>query len=96
MKYPPYAVSMRIADDERTTFRMWFPVFILWPLLLVFILLTLLATLLVDLFALISGRRAGYTRFLFGVVGVVGETRGTEVFIQDRGNNGRIVAFTVR
>lgn len=96
MRCPPYAVSMRIADDERTKFRLWLPVFILWPLLLVFIALTLIATLLVDLFTLVSGRKAGYTRFLFGVLGVVGETRGTEVFIQDRSNNGRIVAFTVR
>ncbi len=96
MRCPPYAVSMRIADDERTKFRVWFPVFILWPLLLVFVLLTLVATLIADLFTLISGRKPGYTRFLFGVVGVAGETRGTEVFIQDRSNNGRIVAFTVR
>jgi hypothetical protein len=87
---------MRVADDERTKFRMWFPVFLLWPLLLVFILLTLVATLFVDLFMLVSARRPGYTRFLFGVLGVAGETRGTEVFIQDRSNNGRIVAFTVR
>jgi hypothetical protein len=96
MKCPPYAVSMRVADDERTKFRMWFPTFLLWPLLLVFILLTLVATLFVDLYMLASGRRPGYTRFLFGVLGVVNETRGTEVFIQDRSNNGRIVAFTVR
>ena len=96
MKCPPYAVSMRIADDESTKFRMWFPVFILWPLLLVLVLLTLVATLFADLLTLCSGRKPGYTRLLFGVVGVAGETRGTEVFIQDRSNNGRIVAFTVR
>jgi hypothetical protein len=87
---------MRIADDECTKFRMWFPVFILWPLLLILVLLTLVATLFADLFTLCSGHKPGYTRFLFGVVGVAGETRGTEVFIQDRSNNGRIVAFTVR
>ena len=96
MRCPPYSVSMRIADDDHTKFRMWFPVFILWPLLLVFILLTLVATLLADLFTLISGQKPGYTRFLLGVVGIAGEARGTEVFIQDRSNNGRIVAFTVR
>jgi hypothetical protein len=96
MKYPPYLVSMRIVDEERTKFRLWLPLFILWPLLLVLLLLTLVATLLADLFSLISGHRPGYTRLLLGVLGVVGETRGTEVFIQDKSRHGRTVALTLR
>ena len=42
-------------EQERTKFRLWFPLFILWPLLAVFVLLTLVATLLADLFSLIAG-----------------------------------------
>lgn len=93
---PPYSVSMRVANEERTKFRLWFPLFLLWPLLLVFVLLTLIATLFADLFSLLTGHRPGYTRFLFGILGVMGHTRGTEVFIQDRSHNSRIVAFTLR
>ncbi len=96
MKCPPYLVSMRIADGERTKFRLWLPFFILWPLLLVLILLTVIATLFADLFSLLSGHRPGYTRLLFGVLGVVNETRGTEVFIQDKSHHSRTVAFTLR
>jgi hypothetical protein len=84
MKIPPYAVALRIAEQERTKFRIWFPLFLLWPLAIVFVLLTLMVTLIVDGFHLVSGQKAAYTRLLVGVLGLLGETRGVEVFIQDR------------
>jgi hypothetical protein len=96
MRCPPYVVSMKIQKQERTKFRLWLPFFLLWPLLLVFVLLTLIATLLADLFTLISGRRPGYTRLIFGVLGLVGETRGTEVFVHDKSDTSTTIAFTVR
>lgn len=96
MRCPPYVVSMRIVDEERTKFRLWFPFFILWPILLVFVLLTLVATLFADAASVISGHKRGYTRLLFGVLGVVGESRGTEVFVQDKSHRSRTVALTVR
>ena len=96
MKCPPYAVSLRVVEQERTKFRLWFPLFILWPLLIVFVLLTVVATLVADLFSLVSWHKPGYTRFLFGVLGIVSETRGTEVFVQDRTHNCRTVALTLR
>jgi hypothetical protein len=95
MKCPPYLVKMRVEERQRIKFRLWLPVFILWPLLLVLLLLTLVATLFADLASLAAGHRPGYTRLLFGVLGVVGETRGTEVFIQDKSHASRTVAFTV-
>jgi hypothetical protein len=93
MKVPPYALRVRVAEQERTKFRIWFPLFLLWPLILVFLLLTLIATLVVDAAQLSAGRRQCYTRLVVGCLGVVRETRGTEVFIQDKG---RTVALTVR
>jgi len=96
MKCPPSIVSMQVADEERTKFRLWFPLFILWPLVLVLLLLTFIATLVADLFNLIARRRTGYTRFILGVLGVVNQTRGTEVCIQDRTHHSRTVSFTLR
>ncbi len=29
---PPYAVALRIVEQERTKFSIWFPLFLLWPL----------------------------------------------------------------
>ena len=96
MKCPPALVSIRIVEEERTRFRLWFPLFILWPVLLALLVVTMVATLLADLFSLIALHRPGYTRFLFGVLGVVGETRGTEVFVQDRTERSRTVAVMLR
>ena len=96
MKCPPYALSLRVTERERTKFRLWFPLFILWPLLGVLLLLTVLAALIADLVSVLQWHRPGYTRFLFGVLGIVSETRGTEVFIQDRHHSFRTVALTLR
>jgi polyferredoxin len=96
MKMPPYLVSMRVVKQERTKFRLWFPLFLLWPLLLPLLLLTLIGTLFADAVGLLSNNKTGYTRFVFAVLGIVGETRGTEVFIQDKSNTSRTVAFTLR
>ena len=90
---PPYAVALRIVEQERTKFRIWFPLFLLWPLAIVFLALTFTATLVVDAFRLAAGQRGTYTRLLVGVLGVIGETRGVEVFIQDPA---RTVALTLR
>ncbi len=93
MKIPPYAVALRIAEQERTKFRIWFPLFLLWPLAVPLLMLTFIATLVVDAVRLLAGQKGTYTRLAVGVLGVVGETRGVEVFIQDPI---RTVALTLR
>jgi hypothetical protein len=67
--------------------------FLLWPLAVPLLVLTFIATLVVDAFRYLSGQRGAYTRFVIGVLGVVGETRGVEVFVQDPI---RTVALTLR
>lgn len=79
---PPYAVALRIVEQGRTKFRIWFPLFLLWPLAVVLLLLTFIATLVVDVVCLLAGQRAAYTRLAVGVLAVVGETRGLEIFIE--------------
>ena len=36
-----------------------------------------------DAFRLLAGQKGAYTRLAVGVLGVVGETRGVEVFVED-------------
>lgn len=96
MRFPPYAVSVRVKEREQTKFGCWFPFFILWPLLLVVVLLVCVGTLVADLLTLLNGRKPLYTRLALGVLGVMGETRGTEVFIQDKTHANRTVALMVR
>lgn len=93
MKCPPYAVAVRVAEEGRTKFRVWFPLILLWPLLLVLLLLTLVVSLAGDGASLLAGRRPAYTCLVVGGLGVVGETRGTELMIE---KECRTVAVTVR
>ena len=95
MRCPPFAVTMQVVDEDRSKFRLWLPLFILWPLLSVFLLLTLVVAVLADAAGLISGHRPGYVRFLIGVLRTVTEARGTEVFIRDKNRTSRTVALTV-
>jgi hypothetical protein len=100
MRMPPYLISMRVMDQGRTKFRLWLPLFLLWLLLLPLFVLALVVTLLVDLLTLPAGWRLNFTRFLFNVVGMLGETRGTEVHVdaQDQHHNNKrtTVAFTLK
>ena len=93
MKIPPCLIALRVAEPERTKCRLWLPLFILWPLLLAVLVLVLIGSLIVDGVSLALGRRGSYTRLIIGCLGVIGETRGVEVFVTDKG---RTVAFTVR
>jgi hypothetical protein len=93
MKMPPYLVAMRIVSEGRTKLRLWFPLFLLWPVALPFVALTLLGTALVDVFRFFAGQKGAYTRLAIGVLGIVGEIRGTEVFVEDAAHT---VAFRLR
>jgi hypothetical protein len=93
---PPMSVSLRVTDQGHTRFRLWLPLFLLWLLLLPLLVLVLVVTLLADLFTLLSGDRPGYTRFVFGLLGMVGATRGTEFRVNDKKNTCQSVAFTLR
>ncbi len=93
MKLPPAIVAMRIVQQEGTGFRLWFPLFLLWPLLMVLLTLALLVSLLADAVRGAAGPTYSYTRLVWGGMSLVGETKGTEVLVQDKL---RTVAFTLR
>ncbi len=92
MKLPPCLVDVKIADEERTKFRMWLPLFILWPLMLALVLVALIVALLVDGVLITAGRRHGYLRLAVGCLEVMGASRGVEVSVRDKEHT---VAVTV-
>jgi hypothetical protein len=95
---PPYLVYLRVTDQGRTKVRLWLPLFLLWLLLLPLFVLILVVALLADLFTLPTGNVFGFTRFLFGVLGILGATRGTQVQVNahDRKHAHTSVALTLR
>ena len=92
MTVPPALVAMHIEEQGRTTHRLWFPLFLLWPLLLALLLLGLVATLLIDAVRLATDGKYSYTRLLWAGLNAAGETRGTEVYVQ---GTTRSVALTL-
>jgi hypothetical protein len=95
---PPYLIYLRVTDQGRTKVRLWLPLFLLWLLLLPLFVLILVVALLVDLLTLPMGNVFGFTRFLFGVLGILGATRGTQVHVNSRDpkHASQSVAFTLR
>jgi hypothetical protein len=93
VKIPPYIVDVRVAEAGRHRFRLWLPMFLLWPLLLVLGILALVVMIVVDSVLFIAGRRHRYTALLFGLLDALGETRGLEIFFNDKT---RTVDVTIR
>ena len=80
----PAVVDVRVLEAERTRFRMWLPLFLLWPLMLVLAVLALVATIVVDALLLVAGQRYHYySALLMGSLGALCETRGMKIYIED-------------
>jgi hypothetical protein len=80
MSFPPAILNLRVASPRRRTFRLWLPVFLLWPLLLAFGLLALVFTLLADAVLLAAGRRYHhYSLLLFRLFEATVALRGLAV-----------------
>jgi hypothetical protein len=92
MSAPPCFLRVKITEQERTKCRLWLPLFILWPLLLVLVLLALIVALFVDGVVVLTGSRPGYTRLVIGVLQVLGASRGVEISVHDEKHT---VALTV-
>jgi hypothetical protein len=80
MSVPPMVLDLKVASSGRRPVHLWLPLFLLWPLALVFGVLALVLTLVADgvLFAL--GRRYHHnTVLLVRAFEALGETRGMAI-----------------
>jgi hypothetical protein len=92
---PPYLFDMRITEQGKRPIRLWLPVFLLWPLGLVFLALAFVITIVLDVLLLVFGQRYHhYTRFLVGSLDLLSQTRGTTVYV--RSSTKTTVDLTVR
>ena len=81
---PPLVIDVRVKEEGSRGFRIWLPLFLLWPLLFVLLALTLVVTLIVDLALLLGGARYHhYTLLVLRSLGLLAAARGTHV----RANN---------
>jgi len=93
MNAPPYLIDMRIQAPEHR-FSLWLPLFLLWPLMLVFGVLSLVLTILADITLFLLGQRYHYyTLLLLGIFATTTELRGTTIHIRD---NATLVDLTIK
>ena len=77
---PPLVVDVRVKQPDAKGFRIWLPLFLLWPLLLPLYALALAIGAVVDLALLLGGARYHhYTLLLLGALKLLGSSRGTHV-----------------
>jgi len=84
MKMPPAILDLTITPNEGRRIRLWLPLFLLWPLALVLVVIVLAFTIVTDLVLLIIGHRYHhYTLLVVRSLGVLNETRGMVVRVND-------------
>ena len=84
MNWPPAVFDLRIADVDRKPVRLWLPVFLLWPVVLVLAVVGLVLTVVADVVIwLFGGRFHKYTPLLLGLLGMLTEMRGLTVHVKD-------------
>jgi hypothetical protein len=81
---PPLIVDLRVAQAGRRPFRLWLPLFLLWPLVAVLGALALAVAALMDAAAVATGGRSRHaTALVLGVFGALAAARGTELDIDN-------------
>ena len=93
MNMPPAWLSIKVEKQRQKRVRLWLPLFILWPLILVLALLALLVAVVLDLVSRRIGKKNGYARFIVGCLGVLAASRGAQVLVDGKEQT---VALTVR
>ena len=84
MNIPPAILHLKVDSPERRPIRLWLPLFLLWPLLLVLGVLSLVFTILADVVLMILGQRYHhYTILLVRLFGLLGDTRGMIIRFND-------------
>jgi hypothetical protein len=77
---PPSVISVAIVDRRRR-FRLWLPIFLLWPLLLVLVALALALAVVADTLLLLRGRNYHLPRIMLGCLAVLTAARGTTIHV---------------
>jgi hypothetical protein len=83
MIMPPLVVDVRVREADSRHFRIWLPVFLLWPILLIVVGFALVVSVIVDLVLWMAGARYHhYTLLIFGSLKLLAEVRGTTAHIR--------------
>lgn len=81
---PPLSLWVHVESPEHRNVRIWLPLFLVWLLLVPVMVLAFAITIVVDIALYVVGRPYHrYTLLLLGILGLVSDTRGTVVRINN-------------
>ena len=84
MILPPLVIDVHVRETGARSFRIWFPLVLLWPLLLVVFGFALIVSLLVDIALFgVGARYYHYTPLLLGALRLLAEVRGTQAHVHN-------------
>jgi hypothetical protein len=84
MNVPPMILDLRVVPSDGRPVHLWLPLFLLWPLVLALGVVALVFTILADVVLLLLGQRYHhYTVLLVRLFGMLGDTRGMVIRIND-------------
>ena len=79
---PPYLLDLRIAESGKRPLRLWLPLFLLWPLGLVLLVLAFAIAIPLDVMLFVFGQRYHrYTLLLLGCLEMLSQTRGLTAYV---------------
>ena len=77
MILPPWLIDVKVRESDSKGFRIWLPLFLLWPLILIVLAIALVVSIAMDVVSFIAGQRYHhYTLLLLGSMKLLAETRG--------------------
>jgi len=83
MLLPPLVIDVRVRQPETRGFRIWLPLFLLWPILLIVVGFALVVSATVDLALWLGGAKYHhYTLLLIRCVNLLAEVRGTRAHVR--------------
>ncbi len=87
---PPTIITVHIRAGDRRGFKLWLPVFLVWPFALVLLLVLLPLLLIVDCVLALTRSRVSTLRTVLDVGGVVSALRGLYVDVESRGDGSKV------
>lgn len=80
----PMVLDLHVAKPDRRIVRLWLPLFLIWPLVVLLLALPLLVLALVDAVLFLVGQRYHhYTLLVLGALWLLADTRGMVMHFTD-------------
>lgn len=84
MNLPPMLMYLRIVKPGQAPVSVWLPLFLLWPLVALVLLLPVLVLMIVDAALLVAGQRYHhYSLLVLRALALIGDTRGMVIRVKD-------------